>query len=237
MIEAYLDLMQQSCAPEVVQQTQAADLSGADFGESAYDVYSVLWQQNAFACMSAYTGYLAYSIRAGTPPDVRQVFLETASSLPQSYRPPLTDAINRAYAIIPFDPALHTQYFTTAALFDIEIAPMLDARMIETPITDQTDAAFSHARYLIIRGDRRGYEKFATTLESLFPDLDRFLNVFSGLLDIAIVLHREQRSPSEVWAVAERYKEDERAGLGVNGPGSGPNAAELYHVNTQVLGK
>lgn len=237
MLEQYIEMVEQLCAANMAAEMRMLDMSQNEAGQQMHRIYQTLSTTDATSCLEAYVGFLSYSVTSKSPPQVLQSYMSAAIGVPAVQRAELQAAVGYAFQRIELLAPQHGLYFKTAGLYRIPLARSAHERFALMEFSGHTDPGYSYHLYLTLMEQPAGAEGFGRALARVQPDVDATANLASGLSSLAIMLKRENRDTTALLDVLAPLRDDTRRATGVNGPGSGPEVADLVRPVFKVLGQ
>lgn len=235
MLDAYIQLVEQVCEKDIVCEIRSIDFQQPDEKKSIHKIYQTLSKQGAYPCLAAYVGYMSYHITQDTPDEIIHRFIAIAGAVEEKIA--LKQAMQRVYGIIEYPTPSHKLYFSRAGLYRLDLDPLIHERFSTSFFTNDTEEAHSYYTYLTLIGDPRGVDKFNAVLKQVEEDAHTLMGILSSLGDITQDLATERRNYTGVLKIMQRYKDDVRRAIGVNGPGTGASIQEVVQPILDIYAK
>ncbi|WP_374427271.1 hypothetical protein [Paracoccus sp. (in: a-proteobacteria)] len=237
MLEEYVKLIEQLCAPNLAAEVRSIDMTQSGSQSLAHKISQDIQRSNRTDCLSAYVGYLAYNVSSRTAPAMAYEFLTAAAMVPRDNRATLQSDV--AKALTKFKPSAsnHKMYFNVAGLYKLQLPESYSTEFSGADFWDHSQLTMSYYKYLIMIGDPEGSVGFDRMLTQNKDDISIVFGLVSALSDVAILMHREGRSVIDVRKVLEKYQNDDRRTAGVNGPGTGGAPQDIVRPVLMITGR
>lgn len=236
MLEQYALMLDQHCQREIAAEIRTIDLGDADESDRLHEIYQTFLKTKAVDCLQAYAGFVGWSMKDGAPREVVGRFMTIANSVSSENKDALRPAVERVFQLIEYPTVSFGLYFKTAGLFDVRFDESLHDWFKDASFTKHTDEAYAYAEYLVLIGHPGGVARFDAALTATEGDVHTMNGVLSGMSSLAGRMHHAGRDLKPMLNVMRRYLHDQRRGIGVDGPGSGPNPGEIVGPVIDIFG-
>ncbi|MEL6566626.1 MAG: hypothetical protein AAFQ59_19440 [Pseudomonadota bacterium] len=217
-----VELLQATCPVEIVGEVRALKSRTPDFTDRLQaliqtSIYVETGQPLAPDCYALAIGFILDGSKQFDPTQ-RVSLLSAIRSVAPSERSAINAQVSRFLLGPHADTLPASQRF--AALWDyrIDARETLRDAYSAAPVGDPQSDTFAFALYAARFGDADAVNDLTSALETAQSDP----HAVNGMLTVIL-----QARPAALWGAVLKYSEDNRRGVGVDGPGTGPSPAEL----------
>lgn len=229
MAEHFVEIVQASCSRDIAVQIKEVTVSSPAFPALAKTILQRVALPDNDApmtpeCFAAFVGYSAVRLTETSEDETFRTVLNASLSVNEAARPIVLDELYRLYKRMSLGRVDARTYFKPLALFRIDIRPSLESHYDELMIEEPRDDAFYYAYYLAAIDDPRGVAKLDAAAKRVEADAHQLIGMLGAIAELG---------QSKVRFILERYSADDRRGIGVNGPNTGPSVREIVSNELQ----
>ncbi|MBB5723903.1 hypothetical protein FHS72_003550 [Loktanella ponticola] len=223
MTDHFVEIIQSSCSQEIAVQVEEVAVSSPDFSTLA----KVLLQRASLPsedapmtpeCFAAFVGHSAARLGMTSTDEALRTVLNASLSVSEQTRPIVLNELCRLYERMPLRRVDARTYFKPLSLYKIDVRPLLAVEYESLVIEEPQDDAFYYAYYLASISDPRGIKLLDDAAIRSEGEAHQLIGMLGAIAELG---------HSNVRFILERYSADDRRGVGVNGPNTGPSVAEV----------
>ncbi len=219
----YMDTINATCPMEIASEIAATPLDAPEFlslarGIEQKAVYAGDDPTLDPACLAGFLGHAMSNVKSSTDPEQVKTILSASLVVDDASRDSIRAELAELYDRISRDDLVPRVYFYPLMDYSIDRREQLDPQFEDARIATRDDPEWYYAVYLVSLGDERGLEMLDDVLTRTEQDVH---NLNGMLISLAETPFKALRP------FFERYAQDERRGIGVDGPGTGPSPKEI----------
>ena len=229
MADHFVEIIQSSCSRDIAAQVEEIAVASADFPALAKTLVQRLALPSEDApmtpeCFASFVGYSAARLVRTSTDEAFRTVLNASLSISEQTRPIVLDELYRLYERMPLRRVGARTYFKPLSLYRIDIRASLASEYENLVIEEPHDDAFYYAYYLAAIDDPRGIARLDAAAMRAEGDAHQLIGMLGAIAELG---------QSKVRFILERYSADDRRGVGVNGPNTGPSVREVVSNELQ----
>lgn len=210
-MEDYVTAMQNACPAGLGQELTSVDFDNSrEFNRSSELMRKAEANED---CAVAFARFLAVRYLTKRDLSTEVMLIGLALRLPETRRAEAAPEIRRALEAMTLSEQIAHGYFRALLFYGLDLRDRYAARFPGGSVTGADYLAMSYYKYLAELGDPDGLPELDRAAKRIEADQHALIGLLVEISD----LRRADAS-----YIFQRYLNDQRRGIGVNGPGSGP---------------